>query len=95
MTRLLQSFIDKHTAGGTANTMHTLVCLSVLACVLKFFFEGVTLHIFGHPVQLGHADAMSYGAILSPILGAHAARGWSGGGSSDASNPNIENPDAS
>lgn len=52
--------------------LQKLTCYTVIVCVIKFLFEGVTFDVLGHAVNLGHADAMTYGALLTPILGAHA-----------------------
>lgn len=51
----------------------TMSCIVVGVCAIKFLFEGVSFVVFGHTVSLGHADALSYGAMLTPVLGAHGA----------------------
>lgn len=51
--------------------MTTLVTITVLACVTKFLMQGVTFDVFGHAINLGSADALTYGALLTPVLGAH------------------------
>lgn len=51
----------------------TMSCLVVLMCATKFIFEGVELHLFSHVISFGHADAASYAAMLTPVLGAHGA----------------------
>lgn len=51
--------------------MMTLSVVAALACIAKFLADGASFVINGHPVSLGHADSMSYGALLTPILGTH------------------------
>jgi len=80
--------------------MLTVTLLSVIACIVKFFFDGVSFSIFGHMVILGHADASTFGSILTPILSAHGVREWKlnsqdSDSSEDASNEpsKVDNPD--
>jgi len=51
----------------------TMACLIVFVCALKFLMEGVSFNLFGHSISLGHVDAMTYAAMLTPVLGAHGA----------------------
>lgn len=74
--KLFKNIWLKHPRTGERDAMLTLMALTVLVCVVKFFFEGVSVTLFGHTLSLGHADPLSYGAILSPVLGAHATREW-------------------
>lgn len=52
--------------------MRTMAVITVGACTLKFLMEGVTATIGGYSFSLGHADAMTYAALLTPVLGAHS-----------------------
>jgi len=54
------------------DVMLTLVFFSVIIAGLKFLFEGVNLTILGHAVNLGHTDASTYAAFLTPVLGSHS-----------------------
>ena len=49
-----------------------LVAITTMAAVIKFILDGVTLTLYGHTVNFGHMDAMTYTALLAPVLGAHA-----------------------
>ena len=51
--------------------MFLLVAFTIVCCVFKFMMEGVVLNIGGQTLNLGHADAGTYAALLAPILGAH------------------------
>ena len=61
----------KHPSTGIEDPMMTLSVIAALACVVKFLADGVTFTLYGHTMNLGHADSMAYGALLTPILGAH------------------------
>lgn len=52
---------------------HRLCIAVVLVACIKFLLDGVTVHLAGISFDLGHVDAMAYGALLTPVLGAH---GW-------------------
>lgn len=64
----------KHPRTGKPDAILTLTCFAVIICVVKFLFEGVELAVHGHVLSLGHADAASYMAILTPVMGAHGVR---------------------
>lgn len=65
-----------HPVTGKPDALMTMSCVVVAICAVKFLFEGLSFAVFGHTVSLGHADAMSYGAMLGPVLGAHGATEW-------------------
>ncbi len=71
-------FTVNHPSTQKPDSILTLTVFVVVACTIKFVMEGVTFHLFGHPVDLGHADASTYGAILAPVLGAHSVREYKG-----------------
>ena len=52
--------------------MLTLSLFVVTACTVKFLFEGVAFNLGGFNISLGHADALTYGALLTPVLSAHS-----------------------
>lgn len=52
------------------NTLQLSV-LVVAVCALRFLFDGLSVTIGGHNLTLGHIDALAYGSILTPVLGAH------------------------
>lgn len=56
---------------GKRDIFYTLTALAMLGATLKFLAEGVEVTIMGHVLNLGHADPLSYGAFLAPVLGAH------------------------
>ena len=62
----------KHPRTGQQDPMLTLSVFVVIACTVKFIFEGVNFSIAGHIFNFGHVDAMTYGALLTPVLGAHS-----------------------
>ena len=53
------------------DVIYTLTALATLAAITKFMFEGVEFTVLGQTFNLGHADPLTYGAFLAPILGAH------------------------
>ena len=59
---------SKPDAGKSSHrkTIERLTVLVVIIASIKFLFEGGNLHLFGH------ADSMTYGLFLSPVLGAHS-----------------------
>ncbi len=63
----------KQPKSGMPDVMVTLSVVAVFAAVLKFLLEGVTIVVYGHSIDFGHADSLTYGALLAPVLGAH---GW-------------------
>lgn len=65
-----------HPRTGEPDPMLTMACITVAVCTFKFLLEGISFVIGGHPISFGHADAMTYGALLTPVLGAHATREW-------------------
>lgn len=56
---------------GQPDEMVTVVLLTTLAVVGRFLLDGISINIMGHKVEFGHVDAMSYAALLAPVLGAH------------------------
>jgi hypothetical protein len=53
------------------NTTLKLSVLVVFVCCFRFLFDGITLTFGQYTLSLGHVDSLAYGAILTPILGAH------------------------
>lgn len=51
--------------------MLTLVYLTVVVCLTKFLFEGMTVTLAAYTFTLAQSDAGTYAALLAPILGAH------------------------
>ncbi len=51
--------------------LEKVAVLATLACVVKFLAEGVSFFAFGHPVNLGHTDSMTYTALLAPLWASH------------------------
>ena len=62
----------KHPRTGLQDPMLTITVITVGIAGLKFLFEGITLQIFGHTLNLGQTDPLAYGSLLTPILGAHS-----------------------
>lgn len=60
-----------HPTRGTPDVMVTLALLVTLAATLRFILDGVSLTIAGHTLAFGHIDSMTYGALLTPVLGGH------------------------
>lgn len=56
---------------GQPDELVTLTTLVTLAAVGRFLVDGVTIQVFGHTMQFGHVDPMTYLAFLSPIVGTH------------------------
>ncbi len=52
--------------------LEKLAVAATIACIAKFLAEGVSFVAFGHPVNLGHTDSMTYTALLAPLWGSHA-----------------------
>ena len=61
----------KQPKSGEYDPMLTMSVLAVTAAILKFILEGVTFVFSGHKISFGHVDSLTYGALLTPILGAH------------------------
>jgi hypothetical protein len=55
-----------------STNLEKVAVLATLACVIKMLVENVSFTVFGHPVNLGHTDAMVYTAMLAPLWGSHA-----------------------
>lgn len=80
------------------DVMLTLSVLVVVASVIKFLIDGLHLVAFGHTLDIGHTDPMSYGSLLAPVLGAHSFQSTR----DNTINPlqksggtaNVDNPDA-
>lgn len=62
----------KHPRTGLPDVMATMTMVVVIASAIKFLLDGVSLVINGHTISFGHADSMSYGTLLTPVLGAHS-----------------------
>lgn len=71
----------------------TMSCIVVGVCALKFLMEGVSFLAFGHTISLGHADALSYGAMLTPVLGAHGASEYKRISKGNDGTAAVDNPD--
>lgn len=56
---------------GYTDIVRTITLLAGLAAVIKFLLDGVTLVVYGHTIDFGHMDSLSYATLLAPILGAH------------------------
>ena len=69
--RLLRFFTVKHKDSEEVDVILSLVVFAVIIAGLKFLLDGVSVTIFGHLVNFGHTDSLSYGSMLTPILGAH------------------------
>lgn len=67
----INRFMIKHPRTGKCDPFYTLVCVTVVVCLLKFLCEGVSITVADHIVSLGHVDSGTYGLILSTVLGAH------------------------
>ncbi len=61
----------KHPHTRQTDVLLSLVVFVVIICGIKFLFDGATIQIFGHLINFGHVDSMSYGTMLAPMLGAH------------------------
>lgn len=51
--------------------MIKLSVMVVTVCSFRFLFDGVVITIGSNTFSLGHIDALSYGSIMTPILGVH------------------------
>lgn len=49
----------------------SLSILVVVVCCFRFLMDGMEWSLFGHTITFNHIDAMTYGALLTPVLGAH------------------------
>lgn len=54
------------------NPTFILSSVVVGVCAVRFLLDGVTLTFFGQTFTLAPTDPLSYGAILTPVLGAHS-----------------------
>lgn len=80
---------------GESDPVLSMATFVVAMCTIKFFFEGVSIDIAGHVFSLGHADAMTYGAMLAPILGVHGANEYKRMSMIDSgTSQGVDNPDA-
>jgi len=66
------------------DVMLTLVFYAVIVAGIKFIMEGVSFSVMGHVLNLGHTDAATYAAFLTPILGTH--------GFIDSKTPHLTQP---
>lgn len=76
LNRILSWFWIKHPRLQEPDTMLTVAVLSVVVCWIKFLFNDVSFTIAGHTFNCGHVDALAYGALLGPTLGAYTAKKW-------------------
>lgn len=49
----------------------TLAFIVTIAATIKFLLDGVTVTVADHVINFGKVDALSYGSLLAPVLGAH------------------------
>lgn len=63
-----------HPRSNEPDAMLTVAIASVLVVLGKVVMNGVTLHVFGTPVNFGSIDAGLVAALLTPTLGVYAAR---------------------
>lgn len=61
----------EHPDTGNKDPYYTITIIVLSVTAAKFLFEGVSLTLWGHIINLGHADAATYMAVLAPVLGAH------------------------
>ncbi len=52
--------------------MLTLAFIVTIAATIRFLLDGVTVTVFDHVIAFGKVDALVYGALLTPVLGAHS-----------------------
>lgn len=86
--RILRLFWVIHPNTGRKDPILSLSAFCIIVCSLKFFLDGVVIHLMGHSVAFGHVDALSYGSLLTPVLGAHGYTAVRG----EAVNK-VDNPD--
>lgn len=87
--------VFKHPSTGKPDSILTLTCFVVIACTLKFVLEGVAVHLFGGSFTLGHADAATYMAVLTPVMGAHGFREYNSFKPQSYAEPcKVDDPDA-
>ena len=84
---LLKPFLAERDA------MRSMSYFAIWACLVKFFLEGMTFHFFGDVITFSVSDPMTYGAILTPILGAQATRDWKSAPRFKATAHKVDNPD--
>ena len=60
-----------HPTTGKPDILATAVAFVVVIAGLRFALDGLNINIFGHLISIGHTDSLSYGSLLSPVLGAH------------------------
>lgn len=82
-----------HPTTGKRDVLVTVTILICCVCAAKFLFEGISFTLFGHIISLGHADSMSYGAMLGPTLGAHGAVEFNRVSNQDPNQPRVDDPD--
>jgi hypothetical protein len=73
----------------------TLSVLAVTVAAIRFLFDGVQFHFGTHTFGFDHTDPLSYGSILTPILGAHSYIGTRGWKKSPPRSNLPDNPDSS
>lgn len=76
------------------NPTLTLSFIVVSVCALRFLFDGLSLNILGHTLDIGHMDPLAYGSILTPVLGAHGYVQTRRNYHSMPKGSEIDNPDA-
>jgi hypothetical protein len=75
------------------NATASLSSLVVVVCCFKFLLDGISFTVWGQSFIFGHTDSLTYGALLTPVLGAQSAHSFFNRPSRDSAQPNIENPD--
>lgn len=63
-----------HPRSEQKDTMLTFSAFAVLAALIKFLTNGVSITIAGYTLNCGTVDAALIGAILTPTLGAYVIR---------------------
>ena len=91
--KLFKAIGVQHPTTGEVDVILSLVVFVVVICGLKFLLDGVSLQIFGHLINFGHVDSMSYGTMLAPTLGAHGYIATKGVAPSPTYNNQVDNPD--
>lgn len=61
----------KNPSSNKPDPMLTMSVIVVLAASIKFITEGVTVQVAAHNINFGHADSLTYGALLGSVLGVH------------------------
>lgn len=86
----------KHPRTGLGDPMLTITVIAVGIAALKFLLDGASITLFGHILDFGHVDPLTYGSLLTPILGAHSwqnTRPNTMNGLTVKGTGNVDNPD--